>query len=112
MHVPESMGADLGRLLEVEQALAGRTDAARHEAYALVEAARRDAEALAGASAVALSSARQELADDEERSVAAELARLEEETAARLARLGAVDEARVEALADQLLRSLLAGGRG
>ena len=106
------MDADLGRLLEAEQGFAARVDAARREARTTVEAARRDAEALAGDSAAALAQARQALAEEEERTVAAELAHLEAETQVRVEQLTAIDEARVAELADELLRTLLSGGRG
>lgn len=112
MHVRFTMGADLGRLLEAEQTFAARIDAARHEARLLVEAAQREAEALAGDSATALAQARQTLAEEEERTLGAELARLEGETLARVERLAAIDEARVVALAEDVLRALLSGGRG
>jgi vacuolar-type H+-ATPase subunit H len=106
------MGADLGRLLEAEQTFAARVDAARQQARALVESARHEAEALGSDSGEALARARRRLAEEEERALAAELSRLEAETATRVERLGRVDEARVVALADQVLRALLEGGPG
>ncbi|HVP62673.1 MAG TPA: hypothetical protein VMT11_19100 [Myxococcaceae bacterium] len=106
------MGADLGRLLEAEQAFTARVDAARREASAVVEAASRDAEALASDSTAMLSRALQELGEAEERGLVTELARLEAETRARIDRLAAIDEARVAALAQDVLRALLSGGRG
>ncbi len=112
MHLSFPMGADLGRLLEAEQTFAARVDAARHEARLLVEAAQREAEALAGDSASALAMARQALGEEEGRTLIAELARLEAETLARVERLAAIDEARVVALAEDVLRALLSGGRG
>lgn len=105
------MGADLGRLLEAEQAFAARIDAARREGRALVEAARGDAEALASDSTAELTRGRQAVAEEEERALATELAHLEAETAAQVERLSAVDDTRVAALADQVLRTLLTGGR-
>ncbi len=106
------MGADLGRLLDAEQTFAARVDTARREARAVVEAARRDAEALAGDSTTRLAQAREALAADEERTLAAELASLEAETRARIERLAGVDQARVAELADAVLRALLSGGLG
>jgi len=103
------MGADLGQLLEAERAFAVQIDAARREARALVEVARTEAEALRNDSADALLRSKQALAEEEDRALGSELTRLAEETAARVDRLSAVDEARVAALADQLLRVLLAG---
>jgi vacuolar-type H+-ATPase subunit H len=105
------MGADLGRLLEAEQAFSARVDAARREARALVEAAQHDAQALASDSNGALGRARQALAEEEERTLETELARLDAETTARVDRLTAVDPERVAELAHQVLRALLAGGR-
>ena len=104
------MGADLGQLLEAERAFAAQIDAARREARALVEVARTEAEALRNDSADALLRSKQALAEEEDRALASELTQLAEKTAARVDRLAKVDEARVAALADQLLRALLAGG--
>jgi hypothetical protein len=105
------MGADLGRLLEAEQVFAARIDAARREARALVEIARGDAQALSGDSAEELARSRARLGDEEERALRTELSRFEAEISTRIERLRAVDESRVNALADQLLRALLSGGR-
>jgi len=104
------MGAELGRLLEAEQTFAARIDAARRDGVALVEAARTQAETLARDSTRQLSEARKALADEEERTLAAELARLDAETTARVQRLSAIDGQRVELLADRVLRALLSGG--
>ena len=104
------MGANLGQLLEAEQGFAARVDAARREARLLVEAARSEAEALRGDSAEALTRKQKAIADEEDRALAAELARLDAETAAHVERLGSVSETRVAALADQVLRTLLEGG--
>jgi vacuolar-type H+-ATPase subunit H len=106
------MGVDLGRLLEAEQTFAARVDAARQQARALVESARQEAVALATDSGEALGQALRRLAGEEERALAAELSRLEAETATRVERLGRIDEARVVTLADQVLRALLEGGPG
>jgi vacuolar-type H+-ATPase subunit H len=103
------MGAELGQLLEAEQALAARIDAARGDAHALVQAGREEARRLATESNAQLEKGRKALADEEERALATELARLEEETSARVERLSSVSDDRVLALADQLLRTLLAG---
>ncbi|HZJ55064.1 MAG TPA: hypothetical protein VFD38_13060, partial [Myxococcaceae bacterium] len=73
------MGADLGRLLEAEQSFAARVDAARHEARALLESARQEAEALRTDSAAALAQGKQALAEEENRALASELARLDAE---------------------------------
>jgi hypothetical protein len=105
------MGAELGRLLEAEQTFAARLDAARRDGRALVDAARAQAEALASDSTTALSEARKALAKEEERTLTAELARLDAETTARMERLAAVDDSRVAALAERVLRALLSGGR-
>ncbi|HEY1418761.1 MAG TPA: hypothetical protein VGF41_12695, partial [Myxococcaceae bacterium] len=83
----------------------------RRDGRALVDAARTQAEALASDSATDLSGARKALADEEERTLTAELARLDAETAARVARLATVDGGRVGELADRVLRALLSGGR-
>jgi vacuolar-type H+-ATPase subunit H len=104
------MGVELGRLLEAEQTFAARVDAARRDGRALVDAARVEAEALASDSTTALSEARKALAVEEERTLTAELARLDAETTARVERLAAVDDGRVGALADRVLRALLTGG--
>jgi vacuolar-type H+-ATPase subunit H len=105
------MGAELGQLLEAEQAFAVRIEAARRDGRALLEAARADAEALTTDSAAQLNEAKKALAEQEERALAAELAHLEAETTARVERLAAVDDGWVAALADQVLRELLSGGR-
>ena len=105
------MGVELGRLLEAEQAFAARIDSARRDGRALVDDARARAEALAGDSTAKLSEARKALADEEERALTAELARLDAETTAHVERLAAVDEGRVRTLADRVLRALLSGGR-
>jgi len=105
------MGAELGQLLEAEEGFAARIDAARRDARALIDAAQVQAEALATDSTTRLTEAKKALADEEERSVRAELARLDAETSLRVERLSAVDEARIAALADRVLRALLAGGR-
>ena len=107
--LPRSMGAELGRLLEAEQAFATRVEAARRDARALVEAARNEARSLAGNSTALLERGRRELAEQEERALATELARVEADTSARVERLSTVTDVRVAALADQLLRALLAG---
>ena len=104
------MGAELGRLLEAEQTFAARIEVARRDGRALVEAARAQAEALAGDSTTELSEARQALAEEEERTLMAELARMDAEISARVERLAAVDDGRVAALADRVLRALLSGG--
>ena len=106
------MGADLGRLLEAEQGFAARIDAARHEARALLESARREAEALRTDSAATLAQGKHALAEEENRTLASELARLDAETTARVERLASVSDARVTELADQTLRALLKGSRG
>jgi vacuolar-type H+-ATPase subunit H len=103
------MGAELGRLLEAEQAFAARVDAARRDARSLVQAARDEAEKLAGDSTAQLEKRRRELADEEDRALATELARLEAETSARVGRLSSVSDACMAALGDQLLRALLTG---
>ena len=108
MHALGSMGAELGRLLEAEQAFAARLDAARRDARARVQSAREEAGKLAGDSTAWLEKGRREISDEEERALTAELARLEAETSARLERLASVSGAGVAALADQLLRALLA----
>lgn len=105
------MGAELGRLLEAEQSFAARVEAARRDGRALVDAARAEAETLASDSTSQLSDAKRALADEEERSLATELARLDAETTARVERLGAVDDAWVAALAERTLRTLLSGAR-
>ena len=105
------MGAELGLLLEAEQAFAARVDAARRDARALVEAARDEATRLSGDSTAQLEKGRREIADQEERALAMELARLEAETSKRVERLTSVSDAGVAALADQLLRTLLAEDR-
>jgi vacuolar-type H+-ATPase subunit H len=103
------MGAELGQLLEAEQAFAARVEAARRDAHALLQAARDEAGRLATDSTAELEKGRKQLADDEERGLTTELARLEAETSARVARLSSVSDVRVAALADQLLRALFAG---
>jgi vacuolar-type H+-ATPase subunit H len=105
------MGVELGRLLEAEQTFAARIDSARRDGRALVDDARAQAEALAGDSRAKLSEARKALADEEERALTAELARLDAETTAHVERLAGVDEGRVRTLADRVLRVLLSGGR-
>jgi vacuolar-type H+-ATPase subunit H len=105
------MGADLGRLLEAEQSFAARVDAARRDGRALVAAAQAEAETLACDSTSQLSDAKKALADAEDRTLAAELARIDAETTARVERLGAVDDAWVAALAERMLRTLLSGAR-
>ncbi len=57
-----------------------------------------------------LARAREAIVEEEERALAAELDRLDAETSARIAGLAAVDDARVTALADEVLHALL--GRG
>jgi len=111
LHAHAAMGADLGRLLEAEQSFAARVDAARRDGRALVDAARAEAETLASDSTTELSDAKKALADEEERTLAAELALLEAETTSRVERLGAVDDAWVAALAERMLRTLLSGAR-
>jgi len=111
LHARAAMGADLGRLLEAEQSFAARVDAARRDGRTLVDAARAEAETLASDSTTELSEAKKALADEEERTLAAELARLDAETTARVERLGAVDDAWVGALAERMLRTLLSGAR-
>jgi vacuolar-type H+-ATPase subunit H len=103
------MGVELGRLLEAEQAFAARVDAARRDARALVQAARDEAGRLATDSSAQLEKGRKELAHQEERALATELERLDAETSAGVERLSSVSDARVAALADQLLRALFAG---
>jgi vacuolar-type H+-ATPase subunit H len=103
------MGAELGQLLEAEQAFAERVAAARRDARALVQAARDEAGRLASDSSAQLEKGRKELADREERALTTELARLEAESSARVERLSSVSDARVATLADQLLRALVAG---
>jgi vacuolar-type H+-ATPase subunit H len=103
------MGVELGQLLEAEQAFAARVDAARRDAHALVQAARDEAGRLATDSTAELEKGRKQLVDEEERALATELARLEDETSAGVERVSSVSDARVAALADRLLRTLLAG---
>ena len=103
------MGAELGRLLEAEQSFAARVEAARRDGRALVAAARAEAETLACDSTRQLSDAKKALAEEEERTLGAELARLDAETTSRVERLAAVDDAWVAALAERMLRRLLSG---
>jgi vacuolar-type H+-ATPase subunit H len=105
------MEAELGRLLEAERTFAARIDAARRDGRALVDAARVQADALGSDSTLQLSEARRALAEEEERVLSAELARLDAETTARVDRLAGVDEGRVAALADLVLKALLSGGQ-
>ena len=73
--------------------------------------ARREAEALGSDSSEALTRAREALAAEEERALAAQLTGLEAEASDRVRRLSAVDDAQVASLADRLLRVLLEGGK-
>lgn len=109
LHGPAAMGAELGRLLEAEQSFAARVEAARRDGRALVAAARAEAETLACDSTRQLSDAKKALAEEEERTLGAELARLDAETTSRVERLAAVDDAWVAALAERMLRRLLSG---